>query len=70
VIGAGVEVSWAIPTRPGDILHVDITLTDITPSRSKPDRSIVTILSETKNQDGGLCQRMTAKLLVFRKPGD
>jgi acyl dehydratase len=67
MIGAGVELDWPRPTRPGDTLRVESVVRNITPSRSKPDRGIVTLESNTLNQRGEICQRMTAKLLVFRR---
>lgn len=67
IIGAGSEISWPRPTRPGDVLHVVSTVVDIVPSRSKPDRGIVTVQSDTLNQDKELCQRIVARLLVFRR---
>jgi acyl dehydratase len=67
IIGAGGEVSWPQPTRPGDILHVRCKVLDITPSRSKPDRGIVRAHCLTYNQDEQLRQDFTAKLLVFKR---
>ena len=67
LIGAGSDVSWSQPTRPGDTLHVDSTILDITPSRSKPDRGIVTIQSDTINQRGELCQRAVSRVLAFKR---
>jgi acyl dehydratase len=67
IIGVGTEISWPRPTRPGDTLHVVSTIIDISPSKSKSDRGIVTVQSDTLNQRGELCQRSIAKLLVFRK---
>ncbi|MDR1349246.1 MAG: MaoC family dehydratase [Zoogloeaceae bacterium] len=67
LIGAGVQLDWPQPTRPGDTLRVESVVRDITPSRSKPDRGIITLESETLNQRGEVCQRMTAKLLAFRR---
>jgi acyl dehydratase len=64
VIGAGVELSWPRPTRPGDVLHVDTEVIEITPSRSKPDRGIVTVRSETRNQADEVVQIMTSRLVV------
>ncbi|GHU08670.1 MaoC family dehydratase [Betaproteobacteria bacterium] len=65
IIGAGSDVSWPQPTRPGDVLHVESTILDITPSKSKPDRGIVTIQSDTFNQRGERCQRAVSKVLAF-----
>jgi acyl dehydratase len=67
IIGASGEVSWPRPTRPGDALNLVTTIVNISPSKSKPDRGIVTIQSDTLNQRGELCQRLIAKLLVFRR---
>ncbi|MEM5422282.1 MULTISPECIES: MaoC family dehydratase [Paraburkholderia] len=67
VIGAGSEISWPRPTRPGDILHVVSTIVEIAPSRSKHDRGIVTVQSDTLNQHGEVCQRSVARLLAFRR---
>lgn len=64
VIGAGVELSWPRPTRPGDVLRVDTSVIDIAPNRSKPDRGIVTVRSETRNQSDEVVQIMTSRLVV------
>lgn len=69
IIGAGIELQWPRPTRPDDTLHVVSKIVDIAPSRSKPDRGIVTVESLTLNQRGETCQRLVAKLVVMRRPG-
>ena len=68
VVGAGGEIAWPKPTRPGDILQVKSEILDVTPSRSRPDRGMVTIRSETFNQRGEIVQTLTAKLVVPRRP--
>jgi acyl dehydratase len=70
LIGAGGEISWPQPTRPGDILTVDSEVTEIAPSRSRPDRGIVTVRSETRNQRGEIAQVFTSKLVVMRRGAD
>lgn len=67
IIGAGGEVSWPQPTRPGDILRVKSRILEIRPSRSRPDRGQVVVQSLTLNQSGEVLQDFTARLLVFRK---
>ena len=67
VIGAGGEIAWPRPTRPGDVLTVVSEITDIRASRSRPERGIVTIRSETRNQNGEPVQILTAKLVVWRR---
>ena len=68
VIGAGGEIAWPRPTRPGDILRVESEVLEITPSRSRPDRGMVVLRSETRNQRGEVVQVLTAKLVVPRRP--
>lgn len=68
IIGAGGEINWPTATRPGDTLHVESEVTEITPSRSKPDRGIAVIVSRTINQRGEVVQILTAKLVVPRRP--
>src|SRR5437868_12329842 len=41
IIGAGGEIAWRKPIRPGDTLHVESEIVEVTPSRSKPDRGTV-----------------------------
>jgi acyl dehydratase len=67
LIGAGVEISWPRPTRPGDVLRTESTIIDIAPSRSRPDRGIVTLQTDTFNQNGDQVQKLVSKLLVFRR---
>lgn len=68
VIGLGGEIAWPRPTRPGETLRVESKVLEITPSRSKPDRGIVTVECRTLNQRDEVCQRIVTKLIVMRKP--
>lgn len=68
LIGAGAEIAWPRPTRPGDILHVVSEILTIMPSRSRNDRGMVTLRSETRNQRGEPVQILTSKLVVPRRP--
>jgi acyl dehydratase len=68
VIGASGEIAWPRPTRPGDVLSVDSEVVEITPSRSRPDRGMVAMRSETRNQRGEVVQSFTMKLVVQRRP--
>jgi acyl dehydratase len=67
IVGAGGEISWPAPTRPGDVLRVETEVLAVRPSRSRPDRGIVTILAETKNQEGVVVQALRATLVVARR---
>lgn len=68
MIGAGGEISWPRPTRPGDVLHVESEITEVKPSKSRPERGFATMKSETKNQNGEVVQLLVVKLLVWRRP--
>jgi len=67
VIGAGAEVVWPQPTRPDDVVKVTSTVLSITPSRSKPDRASVVVESVTSNQRDEPLQKLTSKVVVFRR---
>src|SRR6185295_11921560 len=68
VIGAGGEVAWPKPTRPGAVLRVESEIIEVRPSRTRPDRGLATIRSETRNQLGEIVQVLAAKLVVPRRP--
>lgn len=70
VIGAGGDIQWPRPTRPDDVLHVVCKILEIQPSKSKPDRAMVTTECLTLNQHDEVCQRMVSKLLVMRRPSE
>jgi len=67
IIGAGGEIAWPKPTRPGDILRVESEVLEVKPSRSRPDRGTVLLRSETMNQHGEVVQTLTARLVVPRR---
>ncbi len=69
IIGAGGELSWPRPTRATDVLHVVSEVVQIQPSKSKPDRGMVTVRSETRNQHGDVLQLSTVRIVVPRRPG-
>jgi acyl dehydratase len=68
VIGAGAEIVWPRPTLPGSILQVESEIVEIKPSRSRLDRGLVTLRSETRNQHGETVQVLTSRLVVPRRP--
>ncbi|KRE02211.1 dehydratase [Bosea sp. Root381] len=46
------EVKWQRPVLPGDVLHARRTVTEIRPSRSRPDMGLVRFRFELLNQRG------------------
>lgn len=67
LIGAGNDISWPRPTRPGDVLRVVTDVVEMTPSASRPDRGRVVMRSETLNQNGEVVQILLARLVVPRR---
>jgi acyl dehydratase len=68
ILGLGGELAWPAPVRPGDVLHVESEVVETIPSRSRPDRGVVVVRSETRNGRGEVVQRTSMKLLVSRRP--
>ena len=68
VIGAGGEISWPRPTRPGDVLRVVCAVEAVTPSRSRPERGMLTVRCETLNQRDEPVQVLVARMIAFRRP--
>lgn len=67
IVGAGGEINWPKPTRPGDELTVVSEIEEVAPSRSRPERGMVKVRSETRNQRGEVVQVLVAKLIVPRR---
>jgi acyl dehydratase len=67
IIGAGGQLNWPRPTRPGDILHVESTVLEVTPSRSRPERGMITVENLTKTASGDVVQKFVVKLVVPRR---
>lgn len=68
LIGAGAEISWPRPTRPGERLRVVSTIERNAPSRSRPDRGSIVLASVTLNQDDETAQRLVSRMVVPRRP--
>lgn len=67
IIGAGGDITWPQATRPGDVLRVESEIISLTPSRSRPDRGMLQVRSQTINQSGEVVQLLNAKLMVWSK---
>lgn len=68
VIGGGGDLQWPRPTRPGDVLTLDVEVLEATPSRSRPERGSAVIRYRTLNQNGDEVQVFTARAVVPRRP--
>jgi acyl dehydratase len=70
IIGTGGEINWPKPTRPGDTLTVISEIEEVTPSRSRPERGMIRVRSETRNQHGEIVQTLNTKLIVPKRCSD
>ena len=58
------ELRWIKPVRPGDTLSVRVTILDAVPSKSKPDRGVVTSFIEVLNQAEEVVMSMRAVNMI------
>ena len=67
-IGAGGELAWPTPTRPGDRLHARITVESVSTSKSNPSRGSTMLKIETLTSEGEVRQLFTVRTLLFARP--
>jgi acyl dehydratase len=67
IVGASGEITWLKPVRPGAVLQVESEVLELRPSKSRPDRGVATVRSETRNQLGEVVQVLVAQLIVPRR---
>jgi acyl dehydratase len=61
------ELRWLKPVRPGDELSLRITVRNVKPSRSKPDRGVLFSFCEMLNQRRDVVATMLAlNLILYR----
>jgi acyl dehydratase len=61
------ELRWLKPVRPGDSLRVEGEVTEVRPSRSKPDRGIIRVAYAYINQHGEKVLTFEAMHLLARR---
>jgi acyl dehydratase len=62
------ELRWPAPLRPGDSVRLRTTIVAARPSRSKPDRGLVTTGAELIAGDDRLVLSLVAMNLLRRRP--
>jgi acyl dehydratase len=68
-VGAGgEELRWPRPTRPGDVLRVEIEVRELRPSKSRPELGIVKMQITTFNQRDEVVQIARPVMMVPRRP--
>jgi acyl dehydratase len=64
------EIRFVKPVRPGDTLSARMTIRDVVPSRSKPDRGFMRAAYEVSNQHGETVMTMVGLGIYGRRPRD
>jgi acyl dehydratase len=68
-IGLGFEsLRWPIPVLPGDELRIENEVLEARPSRSRSDRGLLKMRTQTLNQNGEVVQEVVANAMVPRRP--
>ena len=68
--GAGVEeLSWSVPTRPGDTVRGRLLILETWPSSHRADRGTLTYEGELRNERGEPAMRMRGRGYVARREG-
>lgn len=62
------EVRWLKPVRPGDSITLKMTVTEMIPSRSRPDRGLVRSDWEGRNQNRDVVITLKGMGLFGRRP--
>ena len=66
--GVGMDaLAWPRPVQPGDELQVEAEVTAARPSRSQPDKGLITVRVTTSNQDGEIAQTVSHTVMVPRR---
>lgn len=61
------EICWLKPVRPGDVLGGEVRVTEVRPSRSKPDRGIVFTDASVRNQSGEEVMTLRSRAFFQRR---
>ena len=64
------ELRWHKPVRPGDTIWSEVEVTDVRPSRSKPDRGIIVMEHRTLNQNDEIVMTLSCMHMLRRRTPD
>ena len=68
IVGAGGELRWLRPVRPGDELRIETEVLEVRPSSSRLDQGLIKVRTTTLNQNDETVQITIANLVVSRRP--
>jgi len=64
------DVAWKGPVFPGDTIRCIFTVKELTPSRSKPDRGVMKVAFDVRNQKDETVLTYTTVAIVLRRPDE
>ena len=68
LVGAGLdECRWPKPVRPGDMLRVECEVTDVRPSKSRPEQGVIKLRTTTLNQNDEPVMVYVVNMVVLRR---
>ncbi|HUH83834.1 MAG TPA: MaoC family dehydratase [Stellaceae bacterium] len=67
LVGAGGEINWLRPVRPGDELHLESEVLEVRPSKSHPEQGMIKVRTTTLNQAEEPVQVLVGNLVVPRR---
>ena len=62
------ELRWTAPVRPGDTVHTEAEVIELTPSKSKSDRGVVRLRYTARNQRGEMVMTLIVPQIIARRP--
>ena len=62
------EMKIPNPGQPGDVLQLDITVSERRASASRPDRGLVTLDSKLRSREGKVVLQLTSLMMIYRRP--
>ena len=70
LLGIGVDdLRWLVPVRPGDVIHIEGEVVELTPSKTKP-QGVVRVKWTAFNQNGDPVYTFTPIGVVPRRPSE
>jgi acyl dehydratase len=62
------ELRWLKPVRPGDTIWMEAEVTEVKPSKSKPDRGVIFMDHRTVNQNDEVVMTVKCMHMLRRRP--
>jgi acyl dehydratase len=67
-VGLGFDgLRWPTPVLPGDELRIETEVLEVRPSKSRPDRGLLKLRTQTLNQRGQVVQEIIGNIMVPRR---